>query len=728
MNKSTKTRMFRRSGLTLSSLLLAASFSLNSIAQDSVGDDSTILYPASYFEEFSPINAQDMLDRIPGIGSATGGNGGFGRGGGGGGNGGRGFGSGSGGNQILINGKRTAGKNNQTSAQLNRITAEQVDYIELIRGTSGDLDVRGSGQVINVVLFEELSSSSITYEINSDRYADHKMQPGGSVSYSGKSGALSYVLSGVAEPRYDHRVSKESSILGDFSPNDTVREDRIRKQTSYNFSTNLDYEISANSSARFNALYSENDNPTTVLRTTTDLTVTPSLASVDREDIPGQQYNWEIGGDYEYLSNAGNRFKVLFIANENNRDNIRETFDVAADGSETKDLFLATSSVTTERILRGSYTMDLFDGQNIEFGAEGAQTILDSKLSLGLIEEGGIASPAFGGLVPQQVSNANSSVEEIRFEPFIIHNWVINPKMSLESTLLYETSEITQSGDISNTRDFSFVKPKVDFRYDVTPTLQLRTSLEKVVLQLRFSDFVADSDSQDNDANVAVGNADLRQEWLWKYDINADLRLPDDVGVIGANFYYHEHYDRIARIDVSTSEDVLQSANGNIGDGTVIGLNLNASIRMRMIDMPNLLITSNFNVQDSKIQDSFLDIERRFTRQNRGRLSLGFRHDLPAWNMNYGASWNNRFDGNMLRYDIDDIEVYSGDPMLNVFVEFIAFGGTTFRFDARNASDNLQCRERRRYDGRITAGIIEEIENQCSGYGRVLSLKVSGNF
>ena len=39
--------------------------------------------------------------------------------------------------QILINGKRTAGKNNDTQAQLRRIDADQVDYIEIIRGTSG---------------------------------------------------------------------------------------------------------------------------------------------------------------------------------------------------------------------------------------------------------------------------------------------------------------------------------------------------------------------------------------------------------------------------------------------------------------------------------------------------------------------------------------------------------------------------------------------------------------
>ena len=164
--------------------LVLTVFSSTIFAQDNVGENSTVVYQADYFTEFNPITAQDMVDRIPGIGTTTGGgsfNGGPPRGFSGGGgsrrspsSGGRGLGSGrSGGNEILINGKRTAGKNNQTSGQLDRITANQVNYIEIIRGTSGELDVRGSGQVVNIVLFEELSNTSISYDVNMDRCLDH---------------------------------------------------------------------------------------------------------------------------------------------------------------------------------------------------------------------------------------------------------------------------------------------------------------------------------------------------------------------------------------------------------------------------------------------------------------------------------------------------------------------------------------------------------------------------
>ena len=90
--------------------------------------------------------------------------------------------------------------------------------------------------------------------------------------------------------------------------------------------------------------------------------------------------------------------------------------------------------------------------------------------------------------------------------------------------------------------------------------------------------------------------------------------------------------------------------------------------------------------------------------------------------------WNNRFDANIKRYEIDDIELRAGDPNVTAFVQFVDRRGITYRFDARNANDNMQCRERQRFVGRVSDGILEEIEDNCGGSGRTLSLKINGNF
>ncbi len=717
--------IFRKTFISLPLILAAAGYTGNGLAQQTADDNASVVYPAEYFSEWGPVTAQDMVNRIPGVSSGGGGGRGGGPGGGGGG-GGRGLGGG-GGDQILIDGKRVAGKSNQTSNQLARIPASKVRHVEIIRGSTAELDVRGN-QIINIVLLEALASSTTSYEINTDRYIDGHIQPGGKLAYSGQNGDLDYVLSAEIEPRHDAYLSKETSRLGDWSLNDEIREDRVRDQTSYGVTANLGYSLNAASSIRFNALYALHDNDNEVDRSIKNLRVTPNTLYIEREDIPVEHDNWEIGSDYEYVFANGNRFRILGISNQNDRSSVRERFEVVDSATENKNLFLSSHTINRERIIRSSYSMNLSDSQGLEFGVERAQTILDSQLRLGVASTTGVPSPAYGGLVPVNVNNANSTVEEIRYEPFMVHNWQISPRMTLESSVIYEISEITQTGDVYNQRDFDFIKPKLDWRFNMTAELQIKAVVEKVVRQLSFGDFISSSNDRDIDANTQAGNTNLRQEQVWRADLAAEYRLPNDLGVIDGSIFYIKHIDIIERIDVSPSATRLASANGNIGDGIMYGLNLNGSVRMNMINMPNLLITARFNVQDSELTDPFLGIERRFENYNRGRFELGFRHDLPRLRTNYGLSWNNRFDGNMKRYDIDNIELYAGDPMVQAFVQYITPGGISVRFDARNVTNNEQCRERQRFQGRISSGIVIETEDQCGYSGRVMSIKVSGNF
>ena len=712
-------------------LSIALAFSLGCgvvSAQDAGEEASTVVYAADYFAQWQPITALDMLDRIPGQGAAGGpSNNGPSSAPGNPTAGGRGLGSGDG-NQILINGKRIAGKNNSASGQLDRIPATQVKEFQIIRGTSGELDVRGSGQIVNVILFEQLSSNSISYEASVERYQDQNFRPGGTLSLSGQRGDLDYLFVTRSQPRYRVSIGDEYSMLGDYSLNDLVLETRTVDQSVNELSMNLGYELSDSSSLRMNALYATQNDPVKVERYTTNLRVTPNSLLSEREATPSERDNWEIGGDYELNLGNGQRFKLLAIANQANRDSARERFEMFDDNTEEKNLYLGIATVTEEQIVRASYTFNVFEEQSLEFGLERAQTTLDSSLSLGGLVEGGTPSAAVGGLVPQTVSNANSAVEEIRYEPFAIHNWKLSPTLSLESTLLYESSEITQSGDMNNQRDFSFVKPKVDLRYNPSTNLQLRGSIEKIVNQLSFDDFVAVNDETDNDSNTLEGNVDLRQQWQWRYTFNGEYRLPDDLGVLNAELFYAQHEDVIDRLDSSQSEDNLQSVNGNIGDGIEMGMNLSASVRATPLGMPNLLITTSLNLQDSEVTDPFLGIKRRFLNYQRGRFTLFFRHDIPELRTNWGMQYFDRVDGGMFRYDVDDIEFNVGEPRVNLFAEYRDRKGVTYRFDAGALTNGSQCRQRRRFVGRTSANILEETERRCTTTGLELAFRVNGTF
>ena len=709
--------------LKVISTVLLCAVAASAIAQEATEDESTVTYPASFFAQYGPVSVNDMLNVIPGISVALEGNevqsfnGAD-----------RGLGASE---QILINGKRMAGKANEASSQLDRISADQVQYIEIIRGTSGNLDVRNSGQLINIVLLESQSSSSLSTELGAAHFRDGQVEPIGTFSFSGQTGQLDYLLSAQVATGYQDLESYEISVLPPGLGLNDVREiERTQDQTTYTLNSNIAYQISDGSRIAFNGLYQENDPPANLVRTITNFQNSPPSIRVEREELPASSDNWEFGGDYEYNFDSGGKYKVLFIVNEDNNAVTRERFfSSGLDGPETKNLFLDTSSRERERIVRTSYTFDPADDQNLELGIERAQTILDSSLKIGL-PLGGIASPDHGGLTPVALPNAVSTVEEIRYEGFAIHNWQINQRLSLESSLFYEDSEISQSGDVNVSRRFDFLKPKFDLRFNMSSSFQLRMSAELDVSQLRFSDFSAAANDRDETQDILAGNPELEQEEVWRYNVNLDYRLPNDGGVLNSSLFYYDVGNSIDRIDVSTSEANLATTNGNVGDGTVYGLNLNASIRLGFLNLPQAVVTAGVLVQDSKIFAPLIGKNRKVVPFDRGNFRLGFRHDIPSQNFNYGLNYRDGFDGNRPFYDIDNV-IFIGSGMvsnLSLFAEKNSVGRFTFRFEADNLLNQDACRERRRFNGRLINGDIREIERFCTTTGPQFTVKVRATF
>ena len=696
-------------------------FSPGILAQPQDSDESTVTYPADFFVQYAPVSVNDMLNRIPGIGLALeddqasnfrGGND-------------RGLGAQ---DQILINGKRLAGKANEASAQLNRIAADQVDYIEIVRGTSGDLDVQNSGQLVNIVLLESLSSTTFSGEVGMTHFHDGTVEPIGSFSFSGQSGAFDYLISADLKSSYEALESFELSLLPDLSFNETRTFDRFRDQQEASLSSNFVYQPDDSNRLAFNALYGESDPPSDLLRIITDLKPGAGPVVYEREELPATSENWEFGGDYQHNFENGGRYKLLFIVNEKSDAITRERFVSTSDEPEEyNNLFLDTDSRYRERIVRTSYSWDVADGQNLELGLEGAQTTQDSALKLGL-RIPGTPLPEYGGLVPSDPPNAVSTVEEIRYEGFAIHNWQINARMSLESSLLYEMSEIEQRADDNKVRDFDFWKPKLDFQYNITSTFQLRASVEKQVSQLRFSDFSAATNDRDEDQDTLAGNPELVPEEVWRYNLNLDYRLPNDGGVLNSRLFYYDVGNSIDRIDISPGPEQLATTNGNVGDGTVYGLNLNASIRLGVIDLPQAVVTAGLLVQDSYIYDPMSATERKVVPYDRGRYSLGFRHDVPDLRLNYGFNYFDGIDGNRTFFDINNVIYIGSNSNLNLYVEKVGFAGASYRFEIDNALDHENCRERRRYFGYLRNGDLSEIERYCTTNGTRFTFKARATF
>ena len=677
-------------------------------------DDSTIIYPASFFQPYNPVSVNDMIDRIPGVSI------------GGGGGGGRGLGSGG---DLLINGQRLAGKDNSPRDQLSRIAAREVERIEIIRGTSGELAVRGSGQVVNIVLQDTAARASTSVEVSSDRHMDGTIQPGASISHSRQIGNLSMMFNIMADSQYRQDIRHETSYTADLTATEVMRETNVRDRMRYGTSTTLGYQLEQHR-MQLNALYGTSDHPSDIRREYSGPGSNATLQRAEREKVEYEQHNWEIGGDYEYSFAGGSRAMLLFIANDGSNNYARDRFDIADpldDSTESKSLFIGSDSRTRERIVQSTFSWGLTEQQDMQLGMERAQTILDSALRIGRTSGTTEPSDEFGGLRPAlSVSNPGSTVEEMRYEGFAVHNLTLNDRMTLESSLVYETSEISQTGSTNLARDFSFWKPSVDYRFNITDALQLRATVGKEVQQLSFANFSATANTSDNDRDADAGNPQLVPTQEVRYELKLEYRLPDDTGVLSSRFFLRELTDYIGRINATTNPTSPISASGNIGDAKRWGVYLDGSTRLNALGMPDALISSSLYLFDSEVTDAILGTRERIN--GRGRFNLGFRHDITDLNLNYGFDYGHPFNGGQRQIEISSIDSYRSAPSLTMFVSTVLFDDVTFRLESNNTLSEESCRDRVRYNGLTSGGQIRELENSCWGSGRKVALKVRTTF
>ena len=678
--------------------------------------NSTVVYNAEFFAQYSPVTAKDMLDRIPGVSLRNVG--------GGGGGGGRGLGTGG---NLLINGQRIAGKDNSASDQLERITAAEVESIEIIRDTTGALNVRGASEVINVILVAVESRSSTTVELINRLNHDGEFETGGSAAWSQQIGNFQALVNLQSRPNYENRDNREVRLGPDGELLGTLFETTIRDKDEQTFSTNLSYSLGPHR-MQLNALVSEGDHPRPVRRDFVDFTGAGVVNSIQEEQVENEENNWEVGGDYEFNFDNGSRLAVLFVANNEIRNSVRERFQ--ADPAEvglSKNLFIDSRRKIGEFIVQTNYNFSLGEEQSLRVGFERADTQLNSSLLIGSSFGTEPLSESVGGLSPlSSISNPGTKVQEIRYEGFAFHNWTLSDRSSLESSIVYETSEISQTGAVSKTRDFQFWRPSVDYRFNITDNFRFRATIERSVSQLSFSSFAATSNDEDRDLNALAGNPELEPETSWSYEAGLEYRLPNDGGVLSSNIGYTDIDNYIGRINATIDPDQPLSATGNVAPAKRWSMFNRASIRLNRFNLPDAILGVTVGLFDSEIIDPFLQTEQRLG--GRGFVGINFRHDITPLGLSYGIDYSHSIWGGQKDIDIQTITRNDRERSLDLFVSKVWFDDWTFRLETDNTLDASRCRFRQRFDGTTINGSLALIQDSCSSRYRRWTLSVQTTF
>jgi outer membrane receptor for ferrienterochelin and colicins len=669
-------------------------------------DGATVVYEASFFDTYTIVSAADMLRWVPGGAALLPDNRrrpnepekrGF----------------GSGGDQILINGKRLSGKSNDIGSAIARIQARVVSRIEVMRGTSAGLDVRSEGTLINIVLTEEVSGGSGSWQLHSGFYGDSP-EYDGLVSYSDSAGKLNYLVSAEFGP-YD-RGSNEDQFEEFFTPDSNtlfeqrdIHKPQLEQQLVLNTSGSWSFDNGDILNLNGRIADKEKEETETTIVTVVGDPSTENLLNLSLED----SLEWELGGDLENRIGANGILKTrLIYTNKAEDESEFVSLSSTVAGNVPAESMVLTDELATETIIRSSFSWPLSGSQNLELGIEGAQNTLEKQVLLFEVLPD-------GSLDPVDVFNSDSDVAEDRYEFFSTHFWQLRQDLALESALNFEYSKIEQSGlDVDTSRSFTYIKPRFDLRWDLDDANQLRGSLERTISQLDFGDFVASFDSEDD--KVDAGNPDLEPEKAWEWKITYERRLADDAGVLEAQVYYNDiedHIDKVAATDVI-------SAPGNIGDAQHYGVQLKGSWRLAPIGLEGAVIDLTYNWQDSETTDPFTGEKRNMRFKPHNRYSVRFRHDIAAWKINYRIDvdwWGKREEHDITFRDVNE----SLNPNVNANIQYRLTDNLLLWFDTKFVIDSHHRRVRERFDGNIADDVLlrTEVRDQYRRTKFILGLR-----
>ena len=665
--------------------------------------DGRVVYDPSFFAQFAPQTALDMVSRVPGFKVDSGADR-------------RGF-SGSAGN-VLIDGARPSAKSQSLQDILGRIPATQVAHVELIRAASSG-EATGQSVLVNVVRTVTTSGGSGTYDVDLQRTEDNRVEARGSGSYTG------HILGGeftLGANRYieqrpvvgDRVIRNGLNVLTgsrqDFTP-------RTFRTTTTNASFTAPLwggTLNLNGSTeRWN------------FRTNLEsfgYSPAETLTDSFRLSINERRRSRELGGDYEHKFGDWT-LKAIGLDTRRWYANDERTLSRDASFNTTDILAQRRRNLSNESIGRLTAAWAINDKHRLEFGGETAFNSLVTDLTL---TDNGAAIPLQG---------ADVTVEEERQEGFATWTWKPTSKWSLESNVTFETSTISQSGDASASRTLSYWKPSFQASRQVGARDQVRAKISRDVSQLDFGDFASSATLADN--TVAAGNPNLRPQSTWRLEGVIDKRFGENgaLTLTVAHEWAEDATDLIPVLDLSSvppgcvptgclSGPVYFDAPGNIGKGENTNIQLKGTVPLGAI-IPGGQIEFNVNYVDSEVTDPTTHLLRPVSSNADIYSEVHFRQDLPTWKLAWGLNFEKASERRFFR--VSERETFEEGPFVDAFVETTRIKGMKVRLLAENLLDP-EFRRQRRFFTPNRAGAFNREEIRERQMGRFLGIEVSGNF
>lgn len=660
------------------------------LLQMSDSSNQAVDYPAGFFEQYRPITALDMVERVPGFQVRSG-------------SGSRGF-AGAAGN-ILIDGERPTTKGDTVSEILERIPAGRVARIELIRGQIGDYDLGGYSVVVNVIRLQD-APLAIKWELELEQDLDSGgPEPRGTISISDRWGETDYNASLEAQRFFSKSSATESLFRGGEIAEDRDEFDRNKGRSvagNLNTSTRLKETL-----INFNSemSYRTDDGLEPSHRVPRD----PALPAQTVIETDGQEkLALEVGVDAGMSLSTTFSGKLIVLYSYGDEDGFSAERILDADHHDTQFRNADEKRTESESIVRLEFDWSGLANHIIEFDVEGAFNTLDNALALTL--------DAGAGPLPVPVPGSNTRVEEKRADIALSDSWSLG-SLTLDIELGGETSTISQSGDVTNKRSFTFVKPDLRVTYAPDQTKQARFVFRRNVSQLDFDDFVSTTNFGDDDLDL--GNPDLAPQNTWEAKLSYERRF-GQIGAVEVTGFYNWINNVVDLVPVG---GIFESP-GNLGDGKRYGVELEATLPLDFLGLPNARLDIESRWQKSRVTDAVTNDERDLTNERGFTADIEFREDFQAARVAWG--WVLEYRGDRTFFGVDELDTFDRDVNLDVFVETNRWLGVKMQVTLQNILDRNFTRDRRVFEGRRDGSSIAFREFRDRRHGLSLVLGITG--
>ncbi|HEY0962560.1 MAG TPA: TonB-dependent receptor, partial [Pseudomonadales bacterium] len=416
-----KTTVAAAASCRLVRVVALATLVLSGIAQAQDANTAMRVYTLADFLRFAPTNAMDMLNQVPGFAVRNDDD--------------QGRGLGQVTTNVLVNGERPSSKSQSVFDQLGRITAENVERIEIVDGAT--LKIPGlSGQVANVITKSGAISGRYQYRtMHRPKYAE-PMWGAGEISINGSSPGFEW--NGAFTHGAGRGAAGGSGNLMDGSGTVTEWRD-TRMQFNGEFpklSGNVKWRSAAGTVANLNASYNRNytDNS---LDEDRDLVAIDAIDYFRDFDNRNRGDGHEVGGDIDFALGPG-RLKLIALDRLNTNEVTQNVLQVFDDASPTTGTRFASASESGERIGRGEYSWDGLGG-DWQLAAEAAFNRLEQGSQL-------FNRTPDGGYTEVPLPRSSGEVTEDRYEMILTHSRTFASDVSMQLGAGGEISELAQSG------------------------------------------------------------------------------------------------------------------------------------------------------------------------------------------------------------------------------------------------------------------------------------------